>query len=474
MPLQISKDKLWTKLGYAPNQAQRTLHADPARFQVVAAGRRTGKSTYGGRELMPCAYRAYLMRNELTELSKRHEYWVVGPEYSDAEKEFRTFYNDCKRLKMPFDKPGTYYNARGGDMTVSLWEGRFILTAQSAKYPDHLAGEGLSGVILAEAAKMRRLVFDKYLRPALADFRGWGKFTSTPEGRNWFFDIWDEALHGDDPEWSAHRFPSWANEVIFPLGRNDPEILSLIKDMSDEMAKQEVGADFSQFVGQVFKDWDEQWHVRRCTYQPNWPLFLATDYGWQAPNVALFIQVDPFDRVQIISEYYQNHRSPEEMAEDLLTGAQDPRHPALSRAATLLFPDPASPAASHTLAERLQLRVMANTGGDLATRLELGRKWLKDENTHLDIDHPDRRPKTFVDPSCKNFRREMASYRYAETKEESLRTPSEKPMDKDDHCPEAWGRFLMGHFGAQAVQAPARTHRVRYARRRRASRRTLT
>lgn len=464
MALVIAKNPLFAKVGYVPNKAQRRIHASTARFQVVAAGRRTGKSTAGGMELLPECYRAYMQKDRLQEMGLRQEYWIVGPQYTDSEKEFRAFYNKAKFLKMPFDKPGTYYDARGGDMQVSLWGGRFLLKAQSAKYPEHLVGEGLNGVIMAEAAKMKKRIWEQYIRPTLADFRGWAKFNSTPEGRNWFYDAWREAQNGDDPEWESFRFPSWANERLFPLGVDDPEILSMLRGMSEEMGDQEVKAKFSRYVGQVFKDWDEEWHVdsRLTQYNPAWPVFLATDYGWTNPNVVLFIQVDPWDRVHVIDEYYQNHRSPEELADDLLQGNYSTAHPGLVRVATKLFPDPADPAASHTLSERLRVQVQGGTGGEIKTRLELIRKWLKDENEHLDFSHPDRRPRVLVNPRCKMLIHEMDAYRYPKSREEQTNEP-ENPMKKDDHAPEALGRFFMGHFGAEAVTPPV-MRRVRSTR----------
>lgn len=466
MPLVIAKNQLFSKVGYVPNRAQRAIHSSTARFQVVAAGRRTGKSTAGGMELLPEAYRAYLQKDRLQDLGLRQEYWIVGPQYTDAEKEFRSFYNKAKALKMPFDKPGTYYDARGGDLQVSLWGGRFLLKGQSAKYPENLVGEGLNGVIVAEAAKMKRRIWDQYLRATLADFRGWGKFNSTPEGKNWFYDFWQLGQHGVDEEWESFRFPSYANERLFPLGKDDPEILSMLRGMSEEMGKQEVLAQFTNYVGQVFKDWDEEWHVDGALteYNPDWPIFLATDYGWTNPSVVLFIQVDPWDHVHVIDEYYQSHRSPEEVADDLEAGTHGAAHPALCRKATKLFPDPADPAASHTLSERLRLQTQTGTGGEIKTRLELIRKWLKDENEHLDYDHPERRPRLLVHPRCTMLISEMDAYRYPETKDEQSSNAKEEPLKKDDHAPEALGRFFKGYFGDEAVNAPPVVRKVRATR----------
>ena len=114
--LVIGKNKCWPKCNYSPNRAQRLIHRAPQRFLVTAAGRRTGKSTGHGMELIPEVYKTYLQKDYLADRDLRREFWIVGPQYTDSEKEFRAFYNACRRLKMPFDKPGTYYDAHGGDI----------------------------------------------------------------------------------------------------------------------------------------------------------------------------------------------------------------------------------------------------------------------------------------------------------------------------------------------------------------------
>jgi hypothetical protein len=47
----------------------------------------------------------------------------------------------------------------------------------------------------------------------------------------------------------------------------------------------------------------------------------------------------------------------------------------------------------------------------------------------------------------------MLDYRYPETKAEADKSPKEQPMDKDDHGPEALGRFMRGYFGGPGTQA---------------------
>lgn len=475
--LVLYKDKVWEKMGYRPNPIQKRVHASNARHRVNAAGRRAGKSTGGGRELMPLAIQGYANRNMLEELDIRMETWIVGPNYTDSEKEFRVFFNDCRKRQMPFDKPGTYYNPKG-DMVVSLWDGRFVVHAKSGAHPESLVGEGLHFALMAEAAKMRESVWHRFVRPTLADFGGGSLWNSTPEGKNWFHDIWQTG-QGDDPDWESWQHPSWMNRFVFKKetsrkaveqllemlrgGRAtvdrevlrhmpiDPEISAMAVDLTEATFRQEVMCSFEDQAGRVFKRWDEELHVGDFPHRMDWPLYLATDYGYSDPNVCLFIQVDPHNNVYVIAEYYRRGRTDEEFATDVL---EDARLGPLVRQARALYPDPADPAASATLSQRWRVPVMGATGGRLKSRLELIEKWLKIPNAHLPYGHPERVPRLRFDRSCKDGKFEMAAYRWPDRRK--TQGTVEVPEDKDNHVPEALGRFFAGHYGAGGAPAQAK------------------
>jgi hypothetical protein len=347
---------------------------------------------------------------------------------------------------------------------VSLFGGRFLVHAKSAKYPATLVGEGLMGVILAEAAKLKPTVWTQYIRPTLADFAregSWALFTSTPEGKNWFYDLYmrgQSKLHKDRQWWSIRR-PSWTNPIVFPNGREDDEILEMEQDMSTELFKQEVEADFTDFVGRVFKSFNEETHVGDYKYNPRWPVYLASDKGWRAPSVVLFVQVDVFDNVWIAGEYYRPGRDAEEVAEDIL---DDPYLRPMAESARYMYPDPASPEWAATLDKKLHVRSQSGTGGEIDTRLNIIRKWLRPQPLDLPDGHPEKKPKLLVDQHCYNTIREMNDYRYPETRNEETQATQEKPLKVDDHTPEALGRFMVGHFGQQeAARGNARVSRAR-------------
>jgi hypothetical protein len=491
--LPTMRPQLWNKLGWSPHPMQREILLSPTRQKVFAGGRRVGKSQTGGHVLVPYALSAAKEIPWLDRVGQRREYWIVGPEYSDAEKEFRVVYNALRKLRVPFDKPGTYNNPLAGEMHISLWDGRLQIHAKSSKYPGTLVGEGVSGIICSEAAKMRPSVWPKFLRPTLADFAGWAYFGSTPEGRNWFYDLWNAGQDPNRTDWASWRAPSWSNRHLFPapttseqvkvlqqmkrngipitpveiqLSKVDPEIVAMMLDLSEEMFNQEVAALFNEFVGRVFKDFDEEIHVGDFEYDPTWQTYAALDYGFTNPFVWLLIQIDPFgENIRVLDEYYEVGRTTEEACREIQARGLAP--------GSLIgfYPDPAEPDRSKQLSGLLGLRSYGGTGGALSDRLEWIRRKLKPDSkvAHLSMDHPEWTPQLMIHRRCRQTIREFNAYRYPDLATTDAKgNLQEAPQKKDDHTPEALGRFMVGHFGSPWKEnAPARQSRARVGRRRR-------
>ena len=475
------KSKVWERIGYAPHSGQQTIHNSPARHRVVAAGRRFGKSQVGGHELTVRAFESFLNRSRLEQLGIRQEYWIVGPNYSDAEKEFRVLWDDIRRLGFPVDRPGSYYSVESGNMQLSLWNGKFIVQAKSSQHPETLVGEGLHGVIMAEAAKMKPSVWIKYIRPTLVDFHGWSLWSSTPEGKNHFYDRWRDGIDPGRSSWAGWRQPSWTNNYAYPIGVTpvqldalkddrqgpiiarrlgiDPEIADLYEESGSAAFAQEIECSFADFVGIVYGDFDEEIHVTDLQVDPAKPIAIATDYGYTNPSVVLFIQTDVWDNVYVLGEFYRTGLTAEELAEQLM---DSPRFGPLVRQATELYPDPEDPGSTSTLATKWKLTVKGGTGGLLRTRIDLIRKWLKVENAHLPDDHIDRKPKLMFDRSCKETIREFEAYRYPDSSSFVRSAVPENPMKKDDHAPEALSRFFGGRYGASTMARRSRVSTARF------------
>lgn len=480
------KETLWT-----PHPMQREILLNPTRNQVVSLGRRAGKSQTGGHKLVPEYLRAFIEIEELKRRGLRREYWIVGPTYSDSEKEFRVVWNALERLGIQLDKPGSYNNPESGQMRISALGGRFIIHAKSAQYPQTLVGEGLSGVVFSEAAKLKPSVWIKYLRPTLADFGGWTYFGSTPEGRNWFYDLWEQGQDPKRSDWASWRAPSWTNPYVYPDGVDelllekakraraagnlrdwmetvefydndrglpespvgiDPEIWSLFLDQSTEMFNQEIQALFNEFAGRVFKDFDEELHVNDVGFRSAWKTYACADYGFTNPFVWLLVQVDPHnERIHIVDEYYETGRTTGEAAREI--------HERGLRPGTLreFYPDPAEPDRTREISNLLQITAGRRTGGPLEDRLEWIRRFLKPLASTGE-------PGLTVNRRCKNTIREMGQYRYKETAEKAAekgKSAPELPMKLDDHTPEALGRLMVGLFGKPYVGAGAKQTEVK-------------
>jgi hypothetical protein len=470
---------IWDRVGWRPYGLQQEVLLSKVRNKVMAAGRRAGKSQTGAHRLVPEAFRAWMELDELRRRgSMRREYWIVGPEYSDSEKEFRVVWDALTRLGFSFDHPGSYNNPEAGDMHISLFNRRFIVHAMSAKYPGTLVGEGLSGVVLSEAAKLKPSVWEKFIRPTLADFLGWAHFGSTPEGKNWYYDLFMAGQDPDRPDWISWRAPAWVNPYVYPGGANyellkmmadakrrgrieavkealawttdldtgmrhplgiHPEIYAMWLDMSEELFNQEVAALFTEFIGRVFKDFDDEVHVNSQGFRADWETWACTDYGFTNPFVWLLVQVDPHrQRFHVVDEYYERGRTTEEAAAEIMSRQLVPQ--------TIrgFFPDPAEPDRTRRLEQLLKVRSRNPGSLEIQDRLEWIRRKLKLGATPFG-------PALTINRQCVNTIREFNDYRYKETAEqagEKGRSAPENPQKKDDHTPEALGRLFGGMLGS--------------------------
>jgi hypothetical protein len=227
----------------------------------------------------------------------------------------------------------------------------------------------------------------------------------------------------------------------------DDEIMSLIDDTTEAAFLQEIAAEFTDFVGKVFKDFDEEVHVRDLDYNPSWQTFAACDYGFTNPNVWILIQVGPWGEIHILDEYYKSGETSIEFADGIKRSGLAPQ------SIKGFYPDPAQPGESKILSQRLKLPILGGTGGELPPRLDAIREALKLRPKHLPDLHPEKKPQLLIDRKCKNGIREMQVYRYPEKKEETSTRTQELPMKKDDHFPEALGRFMSGFFLTPQRQA---------------------
>jgi len=261
------KRKWFDYLGYEPHNGQLALHypkKETARFTVVVCGRRFGKTWASA---MEASYVA-------SQPNKR--IWLVGMSYRKARLIFREIWQ-----RMVIGHGEDVEKASEKDMYIRFKWGTTV-EGMSADNPDSLVGEGCDLVVIDEVAKMNKKIWDMYLSPTVAGRKGKVIFITTPEGRNWVYDLFK--LGATDPLWDSHTSPSWVNQYEFPHGEDDPAIIERKRNMSKALFGQEFGAEFSVFEGKVW-DFHRDEDVGDFPYDPNLPTYCTIDFGYRMPAV---------------------------------------------------------------------------------------------------------------------------------------------------------------------------------------------
>ena len=268
--LKKYKEKWFNFMDYKPHYGQSKLHfpeKDTARFFVMVCGRRFGKTTASAMEATFYA----------SQPNKR--IWLVGLSYDKADLMFREIWK-----KMVIGHPNDIDRASEKERYIRFKWGT-VVEAKSADNPDSLVGEGLDLLIIDEAAKVKRKIWDMYLSPTLSDRKGKGIFITTPEGFNWIYDLY--LLGQEDDLWESHQAPSWDNHFAFPNGKSDQFLLERKRNMDREVYDQEYGAKFTSFAGRVYP-FERELDVGDYPYNPNFPTFCSIDFGYRMPAVGWF------------------------------------------------------------------------------------------------------------------------------------------------------------------------------------------
>ena len=429
----LHKNRYFEFAGYQPHQGQRAVHESAARHRVVVAGRRSGKTVLAAREA------------ECTLLQRGKHVWIVAPTHDLTDRVFREIWHtfvENPKTRCKADRKSWSQDRR----LIRLRNGSFV-EGKTALSPASLVGEGLDLLIFDEAAKADPVIWERYLRPTLSDRRGRALFITTPEGRNWVYDLWLRGHQGSKPatdapgerpspvpfprEWESFQFGSGANPLLEPR-----EIEQARRELSEDAFRQEYLAEFVTFAARVYWEFDETECVRPCPINRLWPLYRAVDFGYRNPSVCLWLQMDPEDRIYVVDEFYATHRTAAEMAEEVL--ARDLTRPPVGAT----YCDPAA-AEQRAVLRRLGIPTYARPTL-VAQGIEEIRSLLKRR--------PDGTRGLIVAPHCTATIREFHLYRYpGEGDYGSIegglpqdRRYAETPLSLDNHAMDALRYAVMG------------------------------
>lgn len=211
-----------------PHPAQRQIFNSSVRFQVIFAGRRWGKTELGVDRIIRGVCRVPGL------------YWWVGLSWRSASMK-RAWRLLGQRLRPAGAQ------IREADKEIRIPNGSEIWL-RTAERPDSLSGEGVRGVVLDEFSLMSERIWAEFVRPTLADYRGWAMFIGVPKGRNWTFALYQRGMDDKQCNWASWRLPTSDNPFIPP-----DEIEAAKRDSPERIFNQEWLAEFVSDAGDVFR-----------------------------------------------------------------------------------------------------------------------------------------------------------------------------------------------------------------------------
>jgi hypothetical protein len=388
-----------------------------ARFRVVVAGRRWGKSQL-----------SKVLIIKFARMPKR-KIWYVAPTYKMAKQ---IMWNDIK------DTIPTKWikSVNETHMAIVLLNGTRI-ELKGADKPDSLRGVGIHFLVLDEFQDMSEETWYKVLRPTLADTGGHAIFIGTPKAYNLLYDVFkkgQDALAVARGEWESWQFPTITSPFI-----PKAEIEAARADMDEKSFNQEFNASFEVMSGRVYYPFDRNVHVGQYPFNPTLPIWVGMDFNIDPMSTVIF-QPQPNGEVWAVDEVVLYSSNTEEICDEL-----DKRYWKYQKQITI-YPDPAGGQRQHARGET-DLDILREKGFKrikyrrkhpaVADRVNAMNRMLKDANGHARLR---------IDERCKAFINAL---------EQTLYLKGSRDVDKKagvEHSADAGGYCIELEFPVRKVQ----------------------
>lgn len=290
MPSLEAKLEVFRQAGYNPLPGQLEIHKDDHRIKTIHGGERASKSTVSHGELLGQYWLGDL-------------YWLVGADYDLCRPEFGYLVDSFTKLGIV-----EVCHFPGRDQCSLIVTPGIRIVTKSAKYPERLAAEAPDGIVMCEAAQMSYEIFLRCIG-RLAEKRGWLVAGGTFEtSLDWFADKYKEYLIPENVDGGkSFSLPSWENTVIFPLGREDPEIKRLELIYGEEKFNERFAGVPARPKGLVFAEYKTTLHTGSYPLDPAHPVSIGIDPGYFPGVYAVVFAQFINDHIYIVDEIYEQY-----------------------------------------------------------------------------------------------------------------------------------------------------------------------
>lgn len=358
---------------------QQTISNDPARFRVIGAGRRFGKT--------------YLAINELAKFSRLPDQkcLYVAPTYRQAKT---VIWEDLKNILYGVN---WIKKVNESDLSIQLVNGSKI-SIRSSDNKDALRGAKYNFIVLDECADMHPDTWYSVLRPTLSDTGGHAMFIGSPKGRNFFYDLWLEGNSTED--WSSYQYTTLEGGNVPP-----EEIEAARRDLDIHRFQTEYEAQFISTESVLFYAFTEDNMVQKPILpEERTPLIIGMDFN-RSPMSAIIGQKTAdtyhvFDEIEIYSS------NTFEMVQEIKRRYGNGRQMYAYPDATGAFGSTNSTTSNHIILQNNGFKVITDkTNPSIADSITAVNSMLRSANGDIRLT---------IDPKCRRLRECLIKHTYKE------------------------------------------------------------
>lgn len=267
-------------MGYSPNPSQARIHRSQATVLQLVGAEGAGKSYVSAGEITACVPWAKLV-------------YLIGQTYDNTHPEFNYLVENLSKL-------GALDINRVNQPKQGSWE---LVTRTGCQVTTLSVDRGASSIIakgeqpdiicLTEAGIINSYsVLLASVRRATRARRGRGRVIlvgTLKDNCGWYAGMVDE-LSAQGNAWQGETFslPAWTNTVLYPLGRDDPEIKRLEAILPEDEFARTVAAEKVPSRALVFaREFSWSRNARACPFDPLLPVTLWVDPGYHPSAYAV-------------------------------------------------------------------------------------------------------------------------------------------------------------------------------------------
>lgn len=276
------------EIDYTPRPLQRELHQmlDQNRFNVLVMHRRFGKTV--------CAIN-HLLKRAIEEQKPNPRLAYIAPTYRQAKN---VAWDYLKQFSGKI--PGTKYHET--ELRCDLPNGARI-SLLGSENPSSLRGIYLDFAVMDEVADMPESIFPEVIRPALSDRKGGCTFIGTPQGHNYFHDLWEAAA--STKGWARQMYKASETQLLDAEELEAAKATMTIDQYNQEFECSWVANVPGSIFGKELQDLDDKKRITSVPHDPANKVDTFWDIGMHDYTAIWFTQSVGRGEVQVI-DYYEN------------------------------------------------------------------------------------------------------------------------------------------------------------------------